>query len=285
MAANDDVELDKIRAAIKAAKMLNLPPDGVDRDPSLITLLNSAESKAGAVPPGEVVTPPMCPAIGRPETGRVSGKDSLRAIYVGGVSRPSEASANGGCPSTKQLRLRLPHVFAAELKQLPELWRGGAFVVLVFGQLGHERQPAEFLGGFEELQRLGILLRQTTVRPLPNDLLGEISAATKTIDKVCRIRRFESDRIRLRLRREYADALLALTPTVRWRIVGLATGANEAAISMQKVARKTPVLHDLRKRLNAQLESGLTVSPEAEVREVLDILRSLQFDQARGGQS
>lgn len=58
MAANDDIELDEIRAAIKAAKLLNLPPDGESRDTGFSTILNSAESQAIAVPPGEVATPP-----------------------------------------------------------------------------------------------------------------------------------------------------------------------------------------------------------------------------------
>jgi hypothetical protein len=207
----------------------------------------------------------------------------LNDAFIGG-SHPGVggASVRGSCPTTKQLRLRLPHDFAAALKKHPSLMRGTVFMCAVLGELGSTHAPAEFVAAVEHLQRIRMLLRLSLEWELPEGLPARVQNTIQMIDRMCRARRVGYVSVRLRLPGDYADALLTLSPAERERIIRLAVCAGATPISLQMVVSQASVLRDRGKRLNDRLQLRLAASPAVEIRQVLDVIWGPT--QGKGGQ-
>lgn len=283
MAPNNESKSEQIRSAFEAASDEGLPSSLVGDGPDSFSFLGECRIEAGEMQHGEVDDLPHSPAAGRNETGRVAGKNSGFTSMRIEQPEANSASASAGHPSTKQLRVRLPRDYAASLLKLPKSLRADAFMIMVFGQIGNVYAPVDFFAGFEVLQRVGVLLRYSLQGLHPGELLSRVKGAIKTIDQVCRSRRVGYVSVRVRLPRDYADALLTLSAPERGRIIRMTVSANAASICMEQLVRKARVLQDIGKRLMDKLALGEPDSPEAEIQKVLDLISCLYSDPAKGG--
>lgn len=283
MVPNNESESEVIRSAFKAASDEALPSsDALGEGTDFPSFPGDGRIEAGDMLNGEIVALPSSPAAESDETGRLAGKNSGGSSIRNGPPQSDRASASADDPSTKQLRVRLPHLYAAVLRQLPESLRADAFMITVFGQLGNAYAPVDFFTGSEELQRVGVLLRHTLPSLHSGELLSRVKGAIKMIDQVCRTKLLGYISVRIRLPRDYADALLTLSASERGRIIRLTVSASAASICMEQLVTKTTALRNLRKRLMDKLALGGAL-PEAEIREVLDLISGLHSEPAKGG--
>ena len=283
MAPNDESELEKIRAAFRAASDSAPPSSTACGGADYYSLPGNAGSEVEEMQRGGIAVHPPSSESGGLETNHLAGKDLSGSLLGGGHPGVGGASVSGSCKPTKQLRLRLPHDFAVAMTEQPASMRGRLFVCAVYGQIGSTHAPSEFVAGAEHLQRISMLLRLSLERELPDDLLARVRATMQTIDRMCRAKHVGYDTMRLHLPCDYADALLTLSPAERQRIIRLAVCASAASIALLKVVSKASELRDRGKRLNDRLNLGLAASPEAEIREVLDVFSGLLATPVKGG--
>ncbi len=275
--------LDEIRAAIRAANAqspYSVPSlseyDSASKTPTL-------ETDLGGMIIGDVPAPLPSPEPRGDETVCVAGKNLDVGSLNGSSTDPVESPVSGNLSTTKQLWLRLPEVFATLLKRQPASYSGSMFMAVVFGQIGKAYAPIEFFAAVEHLQRISMLLQCALERGLSNDLVTRVVQVITMINQVCRKTSVDYVRMRLRLPNEYANALLALTPKDRERIIRLAVHANAASISLQQLVIKASVLYGLRKRLLVKHDSVVVASLEADVRELLTLICSLHITPHKGG--
>jgi hypothetical protein len=282
-ADHDGSELDQIRAAWRAAckRKATLVSDDIGAGSGRIS--DAAKPQAGGVKQGGTRHLPHGQPAEENETDGVAGKNLGGAFTGGGHPGVGGAPVSGSCPSTKQLRLRLPHDFAQALKKQPASMRGTVFMCAVFGQIGSMHAPSEFVAGVEQLQRIRMLLWQSLEWQLPDGLPAQVQNTIQIIDRMCRAERVGYVSMRLHLPCDYADALLTLSLAERERIIRLAVSASAASISLLKLLSKASVLRDRGKRLIDRLYLGLSACPEAEIREVLDVFSQLLETPVKGG--
>lgn len=267
----DDLEefLRQVKANLRASKKTELK--------------KSSGGSSRGTPRGESRHLPANTAAGEDETDRVAGKNTVGAIIGGGPPENDGASESGDSPSTKQLRLRLPHGFVKALQRLQESPAADVFSITVFGALGNVYAPVEFFAAYKELQRIGMVLRQSLETGLSDELLSRVKGAIKMIDQVCRARRVGYASMRMRLPRDYTDALLMLSASEREMIIRLAVSAVKVSFCMSSLVLKAHVLRDLGERLMAKMASEAPGPPESEIRELLDVISGLHMKTVEGG--